>query len=586
MKGFWRTVLAVILGIFLYSILMWVIWVIFLINISLVSKMKKSGVEANSVLVIKLNKPIVDKVTVKPALLSSFMEDKQPLGLTQITKAIEYASTDPRIKGILLDTRFIAADWAQIEEISEALKDFKNTNDKFIVAYSDMYTHRNYYLSSVADSIYMTPNGTFMWTGLSSQVFFYKKLLDKLGIQATLIRHGKYKSAAEPFIREDLSEPNREQLQLLLDRVWGEVTDGIAANSRLSKATLDSLADNLSIRTSHDAVKYGLVDGEIYYDQLLDKLKSWLGLPSSQKLHTVSLSKYYEIVNKPELGGKNQIAVVFAQGNIVDQGTGMGNEEIVGKKMTSLLRKLRENPKVKAVVLRVNSPGGSALASEEIWREVVKTKEVKPVIVSMGGVAASGGYYISCAADQIVADKMTITGSIGVFGLFLNAQKLMNDKFGITYSVIKTNKNSDINPFLEQLNPEQYEYIKAQIDNVYDVFLQRVADGRGMSVAQVDSIAQGRVWSAIDAKQIGLVDTLGGLQLAIELAAKKADLLEYSVVEYPRPKTFLEALLENNMSMASVKLGKNELYDQLKYIESLVNNSGIMALFPYKLSIY
>ncbi len=586
MNSFWRSVLATIVGLFLYGILMWVLWLLFLVNISLLTKAGKTQVLKNSVLLIKLDRPIQDKLTLKPDILQFLNPQNRPLGLNQIIKAIQHASTDPKIKGILLDTRFILADWAQVEEIRNALKDFKSTG-KFVIAFSDIYTNKNYYLSTVADKIYIVPTGTFKWQGLTIEMLFYKKLLDKLGIKPVLIRHGKYKSAAEPFVREHISQPNKEQFQLLLNRIWSQVLSGASLHTKLDTNQLNKLADKVSIKLSSDAVKYGLVDAQIYYDQVLDTLKLLTGTQS--KIHLVNLPEYYQTFEKikPEISS-NQIAVVYAQGQIVDMKTSVSATEIVGPKLAKLLRKLRNDNHVKAVVLRVNSPGGSALASEEIWREVYLTAQQKPMIVSMGGVAASGGYYISCAANKIVADSMTITGSIGVFGLLFDAQDLAGNKLGITHSVIKTNNNGIVDPLLNGMTPELKQLVSAQIDTIYQTFVSRVAQGRNLPQSYVDSIAQGRVWPAVDAKRLGLVDTLGDLQLAINLAIEETGLAEVQIVEYPKSKTFLELLLNPNATISSLFKPRfdSQIYQQLKYIENLTKQSKIYALFPYKLAIY
>ncbi len=585
MNSFWRTVFATIVGLFLYGILMWVLWVLFLVNITFFTKASKPQISRNSVLLIKLDRPIEDKLTLKSDILQILNPQNRPLGLNQIIKTIQYASTNPKIKGIVLDTRFLIADWAQVEEIRNALKDFKSSG-KFIIAFSDIYTNKNYYLSTVADKIYIVPTGTFRWQGLTTEMLFFKRLLDKLGVKPVLIRHGKYKTAAEPFVREQISQPNKVQIQLLLNRIWSQILSATSQHTGLSTTELNKLADNLSIKLSSDAVKYGLVDGQIYYDQLLDTLKQLIG--SDSKIHFISLSQLYQTIEKikPVLS-PNKIAVVYAQGQIVDVKTSTSTTEIVGKKLAKLLRKLRNDDQVKAIVLRVNSPGGSALASEEIWREVYLTAKQKPLIVSMGGVAASGGYYISCAADKIVADRMTITGSIGVFGLLFDAQNFVENKLGITHSVIKTNDNGIVNPLFDGMTPELKQFVKVQIDSIYNIFVQRVAQGRHLSVAFVDSIAQGHVWSAVDAKKLGLVDTLGDLQLAIDLAMEEAGFNEYQIVEYPKPKTWLDILLNPNSTFALFKPHFNsQLYKQIKYVENLSKQSKIFALFPYKLEIY
>ena len=586
MNSFWRTVFATIVGLFLYGILMWIIWVLFLVNISLLTKASKPQLLHNSVLVLKLDRPIQDKLTLKPDILQLLNPQNRPLGLNQIIKSIQHASTDPKIKGILIDTRFLLADWAQVEEIRNALKDFKSTG-KFIIAFSDIYMNKNYYLSTVADKIYVVPTGAVQWQGLTTEMLFFKKLLDKLGVKPVLIRHGKFKTAAEPFVREQISKPNKEQIQLLLNRIWSQILSATSQHTGLSNEKLNKLADQVSIKVTFDAVKYGLVDAQLYYDQLLDTLKQLLGTQS--KVNFISLSQYYQTFEKVKPAiASNQIAVVYAQGQIVDMKTSTSATEIVGRKFAKLLRKLRNDNHVKAIVLRVNSPGGSALASEEIWREVYLTAQQKPLIVSMGGVAASGGYYISCAANKIVADSMTITGSIGVFGLLFDARDLTENKLGITHSVIKTNNNNIVNPLFSGMTPELKQFIQIQIDTIYQTFVSRVAQGRNLPQEFVDSIAQGRVWSAVDAKRLNLVDTLGDLQLAINLAIEESGVSEVQIVEYPKAKTFLDLLLNPDYTLSSLFKPhfNSQIYRQLQYVENLTKQSKIYALFPYKLEIY
>ena len=586
MNSFWRTVFATIVGLFLYGILMWIIWVLFLVNISLLTKASKPQLLHNSVLVLKLDRPIQDKLTLKPDILQLLNPQNRPLGLNQIIKSIQHASTDPKIKGILIDTRFLLADWAQVEEIRNALKDFKSTG-KFIIAFSDIYMNKNYYLSTVADKIYVVPTGAVQWQGLTTEMLFFKKLLDKLGVKPVLIRHGKFKTAAEPFVREQISKPNKEQIQLLLNRIWSQILSATSQHTGLSNEKLNKLADQVSIKVTSDAVKYGLVDAQLYYDQLLDTLKQLLGTQS--KVNFISLSQYYQTFEKVKPAiASNQIAVVYAQGQIVDMKTSTSATEIVGRKFAKLLRKLRNDNHVKAIVLRVNSPGGSALASEEIWREVYLTAQQKPLIVSMGGVAASGGYYISCAANKIVADSMTITGSIGVFGLLFDARDLTENKLGITHSVIKTNNNNIVNPLFSGMTPELKQFVQIQIDTIYQTFVSRVAQGRNLPQEFVDSIAQGRVWSAVDAKRLNLVDTLGDLQLAINLAIEESGVSEVQIVEYPKAKTFLDLLLNPDYTLNSLFKPhfNSQIYRQLQYVENLTKQSKIYALFPYKLEIY
>ncbi len=583
-NSFWKTTLAVILGMFLYSMLTTALWMLIMVNILITGSQSKQ-VPRNAYLTLNLSRPIQDKVLVQD--LSSF-GNQGPVSMVSIIRAIEFATHDPHIKGILINTRTVNGDWAQTEEIREAIKEFK-TSGKPVIAFSDVYDAKAYYLSTVADRIYLVPTGNIVWKGLAAQILYYKDLLDKLGIEPILIRHGEYKSAGEPYVRNHMSPENREQYKLLLSRIWENVLNSTSENRGISIDMLNQLADNLAVRKGSDAVKYGFVDGQIYYDQLVDTLKSLAGIYSDKKLNAISIHKYASSVVKMPQTSKDKIAIVYAQGSIVDVSTelNLNTPTIVGSKYVKLIKKLRDDPNVKAIVLRVNSPGGSALASERIWRQVELTAEEKPVIVSMGGVAASGGYYISCAADKIVADSNTITGSIGVFGLLFNMEKFVNGKLHINPEVVKTNENADMGNLLEPMNETKTEYVRAAIEDIYDRFITRVAQGRDLDKDYVDSIGRGRVWAAVDAYRLGLVDTLGNLELAIELAAKEANLTSYSIVEYPKQKTLLEVLMNQNTNVKSEFLTTNipGIDKLLPMADLLSQKSQTWALMPFIIDI-
>ena len=432
------------------------------------------------------------------------------------------------------------------------------------------------------------PTGNIIWKGLAAQILYYKDLLDKIGVEPILIRHGEYKSAAEPFVKNHMSPENREQYKLFLTRLWDNVLNATSSARHIDRDKLNELADNLAVKSGDEAVSFGFVDAQIYYDQLIDTLKS-RAASFSKKLHFIDINKYTSSVVKIPQTNKDKIAIVYAQGNIVDisSGTNLNTPSIVGSKYAKLIKKLRENPNIKAIVLRVNSPGGSALASERIWRQVKLTSAVKPVIVSMGGVAASGGYYISCAANKIVADSTTITGSIGVFGLLFNLEKLVTAKLHITPEVVKTNENSDLGNLLKPMNETKIEFIRNGIEKIYDRFISHVAEGRDLDKDYVDSIARGRVWAAEDAYRLGLVDTLGNLQLAIDLAAREANLTKYSIVEYPKQKTLLELLMNQELNVKSGLLKTNlPQIDRLMHMTNLLSQkSNIWTLMPVIIDI-
>ncbi len=583
-NSFWRTTLAVIVGMFFYSLLTTAMWMLLMVNVMLTGKQSKQ-VPRNAYLTLNLSRPIQDKVLVQD--FSSF-GNKGPVSLMDIRRAIEFASHDPRIKGLLINTRTVNGDWAQTEELRQAIKEFKSSG-KPVIAFSDVYDQKAYYLATVADRIYLVPTGNMVWKGLAAQLLYYKDLLDKLGIEPILIRHGEYKTAAEPYIRNSMSEANREQYTVFLKRIWDVVINAVSNTRGIDKDQLNSLADNLSIRGGEDAVKYGLVDAQIYYDQLIDTLKIRAGMYKAKKVPFIDINKYASSVVKLPQTGKNKIAIVYAQGNIVDAAAdlNLNTPVILGSKYAKLLKKLREDPSIKAVVLRVNSPGGSALASERIWRQVKLTSQVKPVIVSMGGVAASGGYYISCAANKIVADSASITGSIGVFGLLFNLEKFVNQKLHITPEVVKTNENADMGNLLKPMNSTKEAFIRTAIENIYDRFITHVAEGRNLDKDYVDSIGRGRVWAAVDAYRLGLVDTLGDIETAISLAAHEAKLTSYRIVEYPKQKTLIEMLFDTPFAVKSegLKAQLPELYSLWSKVELLKKQYPVWAMLPVNIKI-
>ncbi len=580
-NSFWKMTLAVIVGMFFYSLLTTATWMLIMFNI-FVSSTQNKQIPSNAYLTIKLSRPIQDKVLVQDF---SSLGNKGPVSLVSIKRAIEFASHDPHIKGILINTRTVNGDWAQTEEIRKAIEDFKSSG-KPVIAFSDVYDQKAYYLATVADKIYLVPTGDILWKGLAAQILYYKDLLDKLGIQPILIRHGEYKSAGEPYVRNNMSPQNRQQYKLLLGRLWQNIIDAISRSRGISKDELNKLADNLSIRTSDDAVKYGFVDAQIYYDQLIDTLTNRAGILSTKKLHFIGINNYANNVVKIPQSSNNKIAIVYAQGDIVDANANISAPSILGVKYAKLIKSLRQNPNVKAIVLRVNSPGGSALASERIWRQVQLTSQVKPVIVSMGGVAASGGYYISCAANEIVADSSTITGSIGVFGLLFDMDKLITQKLHITPEVVKTNINADMGNMFKPMNDTEKEFIRASIEKIYNRFVSHVAQGRHLDKDYVDSIARGRVWAALDAYRLGLVDTLGDLQLAIEIAAHKANLTSYSIVEYPKQKKLLDYIMSQGFSVKSNIVSQFPELDKIMSTANLLRQkSKVWAMLPFMIEI-
>lgn len=587
MKQFFKYVLA---GITAYLI----IFVLFLIvvfgMIAAFSGKEEVTVEDNSILKLSFNYNINDQDVEQPFnLFGGISPDMgKPVGLNEITASIRHAKTDKKIKGIFLDLNFIGAGFAKIEEIRDAILDFKKSG-KFVYAYSEYFYESTYYLASVADKVYLNPEGEILFNGLSANVTFFKNALDKLGVEVQVIRHGKFKGAVEPFILDKLSPENRRQIDEYLQSITGNLYSNIGESRKLTKARVAEIANSWLVRTNEDALKYGLIDKLCYRDEVLEEMMTKLKLKgrNTKDINFITLDKYKKTFNTRKGTGKEKIAIVYANGEIVN---GKGNNEQIGSdKFSALIRKLREDEKIKAVVLRINSPGGSALASDVIWRELMLLKKKKPLIVSMAEVAASGGYYIAAPADTIVAHPYTLTGSIGVFGLVPNMQKLLNDKLGINYDYVKTGEFSDFGRLDRALTSEETEVIQTMVERIYDKFLTRVSVGRSIPKNQVDSIGQGRVWTGEQGKKLNLVDVLGGMDKAIEIAQWKAHLKEYRLVEYPVQKTQIEEILASLTGEEQTKLALEaelgEIYQWHKTIKSLSKTTGIQARVPFHLNI-
>jgi protease-4 len=502
--------------------------------------------------------------------------------------AIENAKTDDNIKGISINTLYINAGVAQTQAIRNKLVEFKESG-KFIVAYADYFTQKNYYLSSVADSIYVNPVGGTDFRGLSSEVLYYKDFQDKYGVKMEIIRHGKYKSAVEPFLADKMSDANREQITSFLSSIWSEMVIDIAESRNKTTDEVNAIADELLVRTPELAIENNMLDGQLYFDEYESKLKNLAAIDSTSKLNTVTLQDYISSgKGRIKSTATDKIAVLYAQGNIM---YGKGDQNYIGQeKVIDALKKIRKDDKIKAVVLRVNSPGGSALASDLIWRELELTKKEKPLVVSMGNLAASGGYYIACNADSIVAEPTTITGSIGVFGMIPNMNELAG-RIGINAEQVGTNKQSvSYSPF-EPMSDDFYKVTKEGVEDIYATFVDRVAKGRNMTNAQVDSIAQGRVWTGVEALENGLVDKLGSLDDAIKIAANLAEIETYRTTNYPRFKVDFEDAF--NPFSLSVKAKENLLKEELglenyniyKSMKQFIDVKGIQARMPFVLEI-
>lgn len=588
MKNFFKYLIATILGVFIVQIIMFLIFIAMIAGLSSGGD-KQVTVKPSSVLHLTFDYEIKDRTNDNPFAGFNFTSKFKPnnsLGLNDILKNLRKAAKDENIKGIYLDITSVQAGVGTIEEIREALLKFKESG-KFIVAYSNYFTQSGYYLASVADTICLNPEGAVEWKGLRSEIMFFKGALEKLGVEPQIVRHGKFKSAIEPFILDKMSDANREQYMTFMGSIWNHMVKKISEKRKISVEQLNAMADSLTIGNAKDALDNKLIDRICYLDEMFVTLKNLSG--TTEKYAELMALEEYKDVELEEKGDmpKDKVAVIFASGQI-DMGKG-DDETIGGDGLAETIREVREDSTIKSVVLRVNSPGGSALASEVIWREVILTQKVKPVIVSMGDVAASGGYYISCPADVIVANPTTITGSIGVFGVLWNGEKMLNEKLGITVDGVETNKAAGIGTMTRPLTAQERDYFQKSVENVYDVFIGHVSAGRKITKAEVDSVGQGRVWSGINAKEIKLIDEFGGLERAIEIAKEKAGIkTEARIVEFPEKLPFAEQLMKELQGSSSAAL-KNELgetYTYLVKIRNFRNIKGIQARIPYDIEIY
>lgn len=586
MKDFIKFTLATVTGLILTGFIVSIISIVIIIGF-IASSETRTTVKKNSVMVLNLSGTITEQMKEDPLhfiLGNSYSSS----GLKEILASIEKAKNHQNIKGIYLKAGALITSPATIQEIRNALLKFKESG-KFIVAYGDFYTQGNYYLCSVADKIMLNPQGNINWIGMASQPMFYKDLLDKVGIEMQVFKVGTYKSAVEPYISNSMSDANREQVTAFLHSIWNQMLDGVSQSRNITKDSLNAYADRLiTLSAATDYVSNGLVDTLVYRDEATKYIQSLMYIDEQETLNTLSLEDMMSVDEfAPKSKSGNSIAVYYAEGGIDDM-TSTSDEGINSLKMCKTLRKLRDDDNIKAVVLRVNSPGGSAFGSEQIWHEVVALKEVKPVIVSMGGYAASGGYYISCAADKIIAEPTTLTGSIGIFGMIPNMEKLFTDKLGIHIDVVKTNKFSDMETTLRPFNTEERASMQAEINRGYDLFVTRCADGREMSKEAIGKIAEGRVWTGEMAKELGLVDELGGLDKAIEIAAKEAQIDDYTVSGYPEPESFWMSLFtqkKDDYVQSQMKETFGKYYPCIQFIQSIQNQNPIQARIPFELNL-
>ena len=591
MKDFLKFTLATVTGIILSSIVLFIISMVTLFGIMSASD-TETIVKKNSVMMLDLNGTLVERTQEDPlGILSQLLGDgSNTYGLDDILSSIQKAKENENIKGIYLQANSLGTSYASLQEIRNALLDFKESG-KFVIAYADSYTQGLYYLSSAADKVLLNPKGMIEWRGIASAPLFYKDLLQKIGVEMQVFKVGTYKSAVEPFIATEMSPANREQVTTFITSIWGQVTEGVSTSRNISVDSLNVYADRmLMFYPAEESVKCGLADTLIYRNDVRNYLKKLVEINEDDNLPILGLGDMMNVrKNVPKDKSGNIVAVYYASGEITDySGSSTSEEGIVGTKVIRDLRKLKDDEDVKAVVLRVNSPGGSAFASEQIWHAVKELKTEKPVIVSMGDYAASGGYYISCVADTIVAEPTTLTGSIGIFGMVPNVKEL-SEKIGLTYDVVKTNKFSDFGNIMRPFNQDEKTLMQMMITQGYDTFVNRCAEGRHMSKEAIEKIAEGRVWTGEAAKELGLVDVLGGIDTALEIAVRKAGIEGYTVVSYPAKQDLLSSLLNtkptNYVESQILKSKLGEYYQQFGMLKNLKERSMIQARIPFELNI-
>ena len=591
MKDFLKFTLATVTGIILSSIVLFIIGMVTLFGIMAASD-TETIVKKNSVMILDLNGTLVERTQEDPlGILSQlFNDDSNTYGLDDILSSIKKAKENEDIKGIYLQANSLGTSYASLQEIRNALLDFKESG-KFVIAYADSYTQGLYYLSSAADKVLLNPKGMIEWRGIASTPLFYKDLLQKIGVEMQIFKVGTYKSAVEPFIATEMSPANREQVTTFISSIWSQVTEGVSASRNIPVDSLKAYADRmLMFYPAEESVRCGLADTLVYRNDVRDYLKRLVDIDEDDNLSLLGLGDMINVrKNVPKDKSGNIVAVYYASGEITDYPSSATSEDgIVGSKVIRDLRKLKDNDDVKAVVLRVNSPGGSAFASEQIWYAVKELKTKKPVIVSMGDYAASGGYYISCGADTIVAEPTTLTGSIGIFGMVPNVKEL-TDKIGLSYDVVKTNKYADFGNIMRPFSEGEKALLQMMVAEGYDTFITRCAEGRHTTKEAIEKIAEGRVWTGEAAKELGLVDELGGIDKALDIAVAKARVGGYTIVSYPEKKDVLSSLLDtkptNYVESQLLKSKLGEYYRQFGLLTNLKEQSMIQARVPFELNI-
>ena len=590
MSKFFKYFLAVVVG-SIVSAIFFVFGTLIIFSAIAASGSGEVIVKENSILVLDLNGEIVERTSNDPFsdMFSDMLGQSKTLGLNKILSSIKKAKEDDRIKGIYLESSDIIAGYATIDEVRNALLDFKESG-KFIYSFSPIYTQKAYYLASVSDKVLLNPTGTLEFKGLASVQTFFKGSLEKLGIEVQVFKYGQFKSAVEPFIADKMSDAARLQTETYLNSMWGHMLKGISESRGIDVETLNNIADEFVSFKGDDALlASGLIDGIVYKDEVLDMLKELTNIELKKDLNAISINKYADVFVPGKKKGleKNKIAVIYAEGEITDgESDGAG---IVSGPLSRAIREARRDESIKAIVLRVNSPGGSALASEIIWREMQLAKETKPVVVSMGDYAASGGYYISCAADSIVAHPNTLTGSIGVFGLVPNVAGL-SKKMGITTDRVTTNAMADMPALGRPFTSAEQKLMQMQVNSVYETFTQRCADGRNTTSESIDKIGEGRVWSGENAIEINLVDKLGGINDAIEIAARMAEVETYRIVELPEMLSPFDKIMKDLTGGAVAKIEQMVLGEEYKILKTInqikSGNIVIQTRIPYDITIY
>lgn len=588
MKDFFKYAFATVVGIIIFLVIMSIFAVMSIVGM-ISSTQATKNVSKNSVLVMNLSGSMEEQ-TGDNILGMLTGQSTDAVGLSETLSAIRKAKKNDNVKGIYLETGMLSADYAQLQEIRNALLDFKKSG-KWIVAYGDTYTQGTYYLASAASKIYLNPQGMVDWHGIGAQPIFVKDLLDKFGIKMQILKVGKYKSATETFTEDRMSDPNRQQTQAYINGLWQNMLKAVSESRHISVEQLNTQADNLTIFDDpKEYVRNRFVDGLLYADQIKSEVKKLLGVEQDAAINQLSIS---DMQNVKEKHDGEQVAVYYAYGDIVQSplpgGLFSGAHQIVATDVNKDLEDLMEDDDVKAVVIRVNSGGGSAYASEQLWHQIELLKKKKPVVVSMGGMAASGGYYMSCGANWIVAEPTTLTGSIGIFGMIPDRSQLLTQKLGIKFDEVKTNKNSLFGTGARPMNAEEISYMTAYIDRGYNLFRQRVATGRKMTTDQVEAIAQGHVFLGQDALKIKLVDELGGLDKAVAKAAQLAKLKEYHTAEYPAPLSFTDQLLaetsRGNYLDEQLRAFLGEYYEPFLLLKTMNRQDVIQARIPFYLNI-